>query len=216
MVQFKKSDLISIVVLGEIVAWFLYSVLRNLGLVHKINELVPTTLPIVFILVLFTPVLALVSLYVLYVLSKKLPILFQVGKFVAVGVANTAVDFGVLNLLILVTSVASGPLFSVFKGGSFIVAVIHSYFWNKFWTFRKKETDFASRELLQFFVVSFIGLLINVGIATFVVNIIGPQFGASQKIWANMGAISATFFSMMWNFLGYKFIVFRKVEADLR
>jgi len=42
-----------------------------------------------------------------------------------------------------------------------------------------------------------------------VVNIVGPQFGLNAKIWANMGAVAGTLFVMVWNFLGYKFIVFK-------
>jgi putative flippase GtrA len=52
--------------------------------------------------------------------------------------------------------------------------------------------------------------LINVGVASFVVNIVGPQFGMGKKIWASVGAIVAAFFAFVWNFLGSKFVVFKK------
>ena len=68
----------------------------------------------------------------------------------------------------------------------------------------------AGREFTQFFIVSAIGFGINVGIASLVVNLIGPRFDITEKIWANIGAIFATFFAMVWNFLGYKFIVFKR------
>jgi len=49
-----------------------------------------------------------------------------------------------------------------------------------------------------------------VAIASLVVNFIGLQFGISLEVWATVGVVIATFFSMSWNFLGYKFIVFKK------
>jgi len=55
-----------------------------------------------------------------------------------------------------------------------------------------------------------VGLGINVGIASWIVNIIGPLFGSPLKIWANIGAIAASIVTSVWNFLGYKFIVFKK------
>lgn len=141
---------------------------------------------------------------------KNTLVFFQASKFVLVGILNTLIDLGVLNLLILATGIASGLGYSAFKGISFAVAVINSYFWNKFWTFKSAGTGKAGKEFLQFLVVSTVAFFINVGIASFVVNVIGPQFGTGAKMWANVGAIAATFCAMFWNFMGYKFIVFKK------
>mgnify|MGYP001572410966 FL=1 len=132
-------------------------------------------------------------------------VLHQITKFVIVGVSNTLVDLAVLNLLIFLTGIASGAGFSFFKAVSFLFAVTNSYFWNRRWTFRSDKQVFT-----QFFVVSTIGLLLNVGTASFFVNILGPQFGLSETIWANVGAVGGTLVVMTWNFLGYKFVVFRK------
>lgn len=134
----------------------------------------------------------------------------QVIKFVLVGILNTFIDLGVLNILIWISGTASGLLYPAFKGVSFIVAVINSYFWNKFWTFKKKETTKNQKEFTRFFVVAVFGIGINISVATWLVNVVGPQFGLSLKIWANVGAICATFVSMAWNFFGYKFFVFQK------
>ena len=134
----------------------------------------------------------------------------QAIKFVLVGILNTLVDLGILNLLILLSGISTGSGYSAFKGISFTIAVINSYFLNKFWTFKSRGAGGAKKEFTQFFIVSFIGFGINVGVASFVVNAVGPQLGISDKLWANVGAICATFAAMSWNFLGYKFIVFKK------
>lgn len=138
-------------------------------------------------------------------------VLRQAVKFVLVGGLNTVIDFGVLNLLIFTTSIASGFGYAAFKGISFVAAVINSYFLNKFWTF--KSAGNSGKEFSQFFLVSLIGFGINVGVASLVVNAIANPFGfsgISDKIWANVGALAATFCAMAWNFIGYKFIVFKK------
>jgi putative flippase GtrA len=144
----------------------------------------------------------------------KLPsIVMQGGKFVLVGGLNTLIDLGVLNLLMFATKIASGPWYSGFKGISFIAAVINSYLLNKFWTFKSKDSTNTGKEFIQFLVVSVLGFAINVGVATFVVNVISPKLaysGVSEVIWANIGAVAATFCAMIWNFIGYKFIVFKK------
>ena len=137
------------------------------------------------------------------------PIIKQAIKFILVGILNTFIDLGVLNILIWASGISAGLGYSAFKGISFTIAVINSYFLNKFWTFERRETAGVKREFSQFFVVSLIGFGINVGVASLVVNAIGPQFSIVPKLWANIGAICATLVGMTWNFLGYKFIVFK-------
>jgi len=133
----------------------------------------------------------------------------QFYKFILIGILNTLIDLGVLNGLIFLTAVASGWEFSLFKGVSFAVAVTNSYFWNKFWTFRKKEGG-GVVEFSQFFIISVAGLGVNVGVASLLVNAIEPIGGVSPQIWANIGAVMAIGFSTIWNFVLYKFFVFKK------
>ncbi len=196
----KKSDVLAILIIGEIIAVFLIFVLKNLG--HFSG--------LVWFLLIILPFLAIICLAIAGFLGKKIPVIFQLAKFISVGLANTAVDFGILNLLMFLSGVAGGLAYSAFKGISFIVAIIHSYFWNKFWTFRAKNVTEKNREFLQFFLVSLVGFAINVSIASIVVNAIGVRFGVSAKVWANIGAACGSVIGLAWNFLGYKFIVFKQ------
>ncbi len=139
----------------------------------------------------------------------NLRLLKQGSKFLAVGIVNTLIDFGILNILILLTHIERGAWFSVFKALSFTVAVINSYFMNKFWTFRAKEATTA-KEFSQFLAVSIVGFFLNVGMASLVVNFVGPKFGVSLTLWANLGALLGTGITFVWNFIGYKFFVFKK------
>jgi len=165
-------------------------------------------LPLVF------PIFCAVFLYVSYLIGKKIKVIFQFGKFILVGGLNTVVDFGVLNLLIFLTSITSGWFYSIFKAISFLVATLNSYFWNKFWTFGKHNTTKSAREFLQFLIVSITGLCINVGMASLVVNKIGVQWGLSSEVWANIGAAAGSISGLLWNFLGYKFIVFSNSSRE--
>ncbi|QQS61043.1 MAG: GtrA family protein [Candidatus Moraniibacteriota bacterium] len=145
-----------------------------------------------------------------YLLSRYIAnFFFQLAKFGAVGAANFSIDFGVLNLLILVSHISNGIGFTGFKAISFVVAVINSYFWNKFWSFESKNTKKMENEFSQFLMVSFIGALLNVGISHLMVNVIGSGT-MNSIVWANISAAIASIAVISWNFFGYKFFVFKK------
>ena len=126
------------------------------------------------------------------------------------GALATLVDLGLLNVLMMTFGIGSGLLYSVFKGISFIIATCSKYVGDKFWAFEKTERKGMRKEFGQFLLVTFVGFGINVGIAHSVVNIVGPQFNLDEKIWANIGGVLAAFGTFAWNFIGYKFIVFKK------
>jgi len=137
----------------------------------------------------------------------------QFSKFVVIGVMNTAIDFGVLNLLMWQTGIYKGKWIILLNAIAFAVAVINSYFWNKYWTFKAKEADEpgeVAKEFSQFIMVTLIGLAINSGIVFGVTTFIPPFFGLSPELWANLAKVAATGLSLIWNFIGYKFIVFKK------
>jgi putative flippase GtrA len=49
-----------------------------------------------------------------------------------------------------------------------------------------------------------------VAVASLVVNSIGIKFGLTPLLWANVGKIAGIAVASIWNFLGYKFVVFKK------
>jgi len=199
----RKIDILSTIILSEIIALIFLGISSTLNLpavVLKFAKLLPLALP----------VLSLIAIYIAFFLARFLPVILQLAKFLLVGVANTFVDLGVLNLIMFLTNIAAGWHYPLFKAISFSCSIVHSFFWNKFWTFQKKEAEGAGREFGQFYLIAGIGFFLNIGIASFIVNIIGPQFGLSAKLWANFGAICSAVCVALWNFLGYKFIVFKK------
>jgi len=211
----KKIDIISSLVIGELTAWLALSVIKNLMPNLPYTWTLPVALPFVFLF----------SLWLAFLIGKKIPLIWQAAKFLMVGVLNTLVDLGVLalvskialnnfrfsasDILLNILSV-SVTFYSLYKAISFIMAAINSFFWNKFWTFKRGTNEKVGKEFLQFFIVTFIGFLINVSIASLVFANINPLAGLDQKQWEIMSAVVATAASMVWNFVGYKFIVFRQ------
>lgn len=193
---FTKKDAYRALIAGFFISLLMLIVIKNLSISLPVNKY---WLPI-----LFTP-LMLMGLYVSFLIGKVWrPFVYQFGKFVVVGLLNTFLDLGVLNFLIFFTDITHGIYFSAFKGISFICAAINSFFWNKYWTFQK-QGNFA-----LFFLVVLGSALLNVGWATYLVDFVGVPAGIAPKMWDNIAALSSVFLVMAWNYLGMKFIVFRK------
>lgn len=161
-------------------------------------------------LIIFVPILWIFGVNIGYFLGRWFTFFNQFGKFAAVGFTNAAVDFGILNLLLALSGIAAGITFSAFKGLSFIVAMLHSYFWNKFWVFEAGESHGGRSEFVKFSTVTVIALLVNVGVASFVVNVTGPLLGLSENIWANVGAVTGSAAALAVSFIGFKLVVFKK------
>jgi len=133
---------------------------------------------------------------------------FQFVKFLEVGVLNTFIDIGMLNLLSGFAKVFSGYKIFFLNSLSFLLAVINSYFWNKFWTFEKKE-GMKTKEFSLFLIVSLIGLMINSTIVYLGTTFLNLKF-VSKGALMNLVKIFATLVAMFWNFFGYKIFVFKK------
>jgi putative flippase GtrA len=124
-----------------------------------------------------------------------------------VGMLNTALDFVVLNIFVYFFGTgANGELFIFFKSVSFLAAVTNSYLLNKWWVF-EHDTAISVKEPLIFFIISCVGLLINVSVSfamftLFVQNV-------SQQFAANIGALMGSVVVFAWNFVGYRFFVFK-------
>ncbi len=163
-----------------------------------------------FFLLLFACILFPLALFIANFLFQKIKSLLQLVKFLEVGVLNTLIDNGILNFLMWKTGIEKGGFYLIFIGIAFTIATVNSYCWNKFWTFEKTETRAVPKEFGAFYIVTVISLLIREAIAHGVVNIMGPQFGLSPLLWANVGWGIGILCAFMWNFLGYKFLIFKK------
>jgi len=62
-------------------------------------------------------------------------------------------------------------------------------------------------------IISVIGISINDAIVYGLATFTSPLFGLSAQMWTNVAKLFATAASMVWNFIGYKFIVFKKKDS---
>lgn len=201
----KRGDLLAIVIIGAAVGLLSQPILANLAG----SAGIPLTLGIrVGVFAGFT-MLAPLALFLLSILGKLVPVLYQFGKFAAVGTLNTFVDIGVLNLEILLFGTPAAWPYRLFKAVSFLAATTNSFVWNKFWTFDSREPANAS-QALKFYSVAVIGFILNVGTASYIFSNVNRPGGVAPNLWANVGAIVGVGAAFLWDFLGYKYLVFKE------
>jgi len=163
---------------------------------------------LIWLLPLVLAFLFTIAIVCIGIIFKSFKTIFQFSKFAESGVLNTFIDMGILNGLMWFSGITSGGMIALFNVFSFSFATVNSYFWNKFWTFDRKD-KVAGKEFLTFFTVTMIGMGINTLIVFLGTTFVEPLFGISSGLWANLVKILATFVSMIWNFIGYKFIIFK-------
>ena len=143
--------------------------------------------------------------------EKRKELLSQIIKYVFVGSLNTGIDFAVLNLLMWLTAIYLGGWIILLNAIAFSVAIINSYFLNKYWTFKDKGTDENKvKEFSKFVSITLVGMILNTTVVYLITTFTSPIMGISPEIWANLAKVIATAVSLVWNFLGYKFIIFKK------
>lgn len=196
-----KKDFYLVTIVGFLVGWLVLLPAKNLGMILSPG--------LISISVVGFSAFAPMALFTLKKLSHFWPVLDQFGKFAAVGTLNTLLDLGILNLLMSLSGFYAGISYVGFKAVSFILGTTNSYFWNKLWTFESKLPVTFS-EYLRFGIFTFVGILINVGVASLIVNLVGAPDGFNPKVWANVGAVIAVLSAMFWNFLSYRNVVFKK------
>ena len=142
-------------------------------------------------------------------MQKYGPLAAQFLRFAVVGVLNTGIDFAILNILSYLTKITSGSGIVAIKGAAFLAANINSYLINKHWTFKDKTEGEGAKKFSTYLAVSVIGALLNLGIVYAITTYVDPMFGLSEALWLNAANLVATGVSLVWNFIGYKLIVFR-------
>ncbi|MES4787321.1 MAG: hypothetical protein C4294_17650, partial [Nitrospiraceae bacterium] len=109
-------------------------------------------------------------------------------KFSMVGVTGATVDFGSLTIL---HEVLDFPLLPS-VAAAFSLAVINNYVWNVLWTYNHHDHSNQHHvKLSKFFVVSLVGLLINLSIVHVMTNVIGIFWLFSK--------LTATLIVLVWN-----------------
>lgn len=206
----RPIDLVAALLAGEAIAW-LGLVLLYVTEIRLSSEISPAQERTALIVVL--PFLAALGITLGAWLSRWGRWPFQVAKFCLVGLLNTLIDLGVLNLLIAFAGATQGVAFSLCKAASFGVAVVNSYSWNRLWTFAPARPlglgrDGSSSRFLLFLGVTLVGAGLNVTMATLIVSFVNPSDSLTAVRLANLAAGVAVVVSAMWDFLAYRYFLF--------
>ncbi|MHC1772034.1 MAG: GtrA family protein [Flexilinea sp.] len=138
-------------------------------------------------------------------------------KFCVVGVFGAVVDFGVMNLLLQLTDTNSKTASTI----SFIAAVISNFFWNHFWAYPDSRQKPLARQLIQFFIISIIGLgirfMLFMTIESPIINLcqkIVPEtfFLSPTTMGHNITLIISIGIVLIWNFFGNRFWTYNDVK----
>ena len=130
----------------------------------------------------------------------------QFGKFLAVGTVNTIIDFGTLNLLSWLTGIYGGVRLAPINVLGVLFALTNSYLLNKHWTFKAPAQP--GRRVGRFMLVSLIGVSLNTALVVALTDVMMRPAGITSQLWENLAKALATGGTLLWDFLGYKFLVF--------
>ena len=100
---------------------------------------------------------------------------------------------------------ASFPVFKVLTGG---LAMLNSFILNRKFTFGIRGKENRAEQMMKFFVVASIGLVLNTIIGALLVNIVP---GHRNRTWAVSSAIAAVVVAF-WNFTGQKLWTFKNAR----
>lgn len=196
----KAIDFVFALICGWMLNWVVFDVLKSFNIDFGLWR---------WLLSWVLPLLALVFLWLAYLIGRKVLFIFQAAKHILVGAFATVIDLKIFEaLLIMFPPLAEISL--VPKGISFLLSTSLKYWGNKYWAFEKHAKDEVFREISQFFIVTVVGLVLDTGSFFYFTKIMGPQFGLTPHVWTEFSVISAAVIAAFWNFTAYKFLVFKK------
>ena len=141
-------------------------------------------------------------------------------RFSIVGILGAVVDFAVMNILVNLFAFPLIPASTI----SFIAAVISNFTWNRLWTYPDARSKPLRRQLLEFSVVSVIGLGIRVAalaileptmyrIVGEMAEILGIPFELPTKIISDNLSLAITILIVLfWNFFANRFWTYSDVD----
>lgn len=139
-------------------------------------------------------------------------------RFATVGIIGAVVDFGTFNLLTSFVGL-SAIVAQVF---SFMAAIISNFTWNRYWTYPDSRSKPISRQLIQFAVVSIVGLMIRTPIIAFLEPLLLRIFTgfsflpigvfSAEVLSDNLALATAVIVVMFWNFFINRYWTYSDVE----
>lgn len=197
----KKIDIILSLLTGEGVAQLFIWLVKNSNF----------NLPFLnWFLSISFPILAVIAIFLAEIIGRKFLVVYQLAKFLLVGAFFAVFDLIILNFLIAWLGITKTEIlkYAIFVIISFVIVTTFKYFANKYWAFEKKEKERMEREFAQFFIVTLLSLFLQTAFASFSFKLLTNYL--SPLLAGNLGKIFGIVVASIWNFLGYKFFVFKK------
>ena len=126
-------------------------------------------------------------------------------RFGIVGVANTALDF--VLLFILVNFGLDKIVANYFSTSA---SFIFSFFANRSYTFKDRVSGNAKKQFILFILVSISGLWILQPVVILVVGFLASPYIHNDQFELFIVKIAATVASLTWNYIFYSLVVFKK------
>jgi putative flippase GtrA len=126
-------------------------------------------------------------------------------RFAIVGGANTALDFGILLIITNFFGINSIPANYISTSVSFVF----SFFVNKSFTF-KSTTGNVKKQFALFIIVTIIGLWIIQPAIIWAVENSVASLNWNENVTLIVAKLIATVASLIWNYLFYSRLVFKK------
>ena len=125
----------------------------------------------------------------------------EVFGYIISGILATGSDYLVYNTIIHFSNI-----YVIAKAISFFMGTVIAFFYNKYITF--KVPYHSKSEIIKFFSLYITSMLVNVSINRFAIWGLNGIF--ALKISINLAFLFATIITVVINFLGQKFWVFKK------
>ncbi len=138
-------------------------------------------------------------------------------RFMVVGSIGAVVDLGVFNIL---SSLLGVPAL-IAQAISFSLAVVSNFIWNRFWTYPDSRNKPIANQLIQFVIVSVIGLGIRTLIfdrleeaMIWVAAQVLPKnfFLSSTVVGHNLSLATVIVIIMLWNFFVNRYWTYNDVS----
>lgn len=132
--------------------------------------------------------------------------LYQLARFAVVGISNSIIDFGVLNLLLWLLPTTDAWRVLGYNSLAVLLAASNSFFWNKYWTFQQRSA-ITSQEVTRFVVLALSTTLMNDGLMLLLAHAF-PRIMQTSLIGANALKLAAIVGTMSISFFGMRLWVF--------
>src|SRR5579884_386299 len=144
--------------------------------------------------------------------ESRVKTFLQFMRFCLVGCLNTFIDIAVFALLAWRFPTSNVWFVLLYNSLGCIAASINSFYWNKYWTFRVKQTT-TSKELMRFALIALGSMAIHDAIVLGVSQTF-PIFITGGWLWTNGLKVCAILGTMLLSFISMRLWVFARRAGE--